>query len=222
MPGVKDLSGHRFGRLSPIKRVKALPPPSRSMVWYCQCDCGNRCLVPTSSLTSGNTRSCGCLRLELITRHGLAAHPLRRTWAAMISRCHDPEHPQFSHYGGRGIQVCDEWQGEAGLARFLSDMGERPPGLTIDRIDNDGPYTKDNCRWATYTTQLRNRRFNHLITHNGKTACISEWAETLGISHSSLSWRLMHSGMPLDKALSPGPQRSKGEHRERDRQGRFR
>ena len=219
MPSFRDVSGQRFGRLVAMERAKDNPHRPGVVVWDCLCDCGKHCLVPLSSLTSGNTRSCGCLRSELLTRHGFAKHPLRRLWAGMIERCHKPSHKQFSDYGGRGIYVCDEWRGPDGLARFISDMGPRPAGLTVDRIDNSGPYSKGNCRWATYTTQMRNRRFNHLITHDGRTACISEWAETLGISHSTLSMRI-RGGMRLEKALSPGLQWSSGEHRKREG-GRF-
>lgn len=133
----------------------------------------------------------------------------------MIERCHQPGHKQFPYYGGRGIYVCDEWRGLNGLPRFITDMGPRPAGLTIDRIDNNSGYSKDNCRWATYTTQLRNRRSNHVITYNGKTACLAEWAETIGISSAALSWRLNRSEMSLADALRPGLQWNKGKRHKR-------
>ena len=200
----KDLSGQKFGRLNVIERSPNRPTRRRETLWNCLCDCGKYVSIPGGALVSANTQSCGCLRRDLLTRHGLAAHPLRRLWLNMNERCHKPDNKQYAYYGGRGIYVCDEWRGMPdGFARFLTDMEPRPKGTTIDRIDNSGPYTKTNCRWATYTTQERNRRNNRIIIHDGQTHCLSEWAEKIGLSSAALSWRIK-SGMPLDKALRPG------------------
>ena len=199
----RDLSGQRFGRLCVIERAPDNPKRPGVTCWSCLCDCGNSLVVAGGSLASGNTKSCGCIRIELITKHGNTKHPLYETWRHMIRRCHDETNKGYRHYGARGISVCDEWRGEDGFHRFAEDMGPKPAGLTLERVDNDGPYTKENCEWATYTTQERNRRYNRLITYDGKTACLSEWAELLGLSSQALAWRI-NSGMPLDKALRPG------------------
>ena len=199
----RDLSGQRFGRLCVIERAPDNPKRPGVACWSCLCDCDNNLVVAGGSLTSGNTQSCGCIRIELITKHGNSKHPLHNTWRHMISRCYDERSPLFRYYGARGISVCAEWQGEDGFRRFLEDMGPKPAGLTLERVDNDGSYTKENCEWATYTTQERNRRYNHLVTYDGKTACIAEWAVALGISHATLSDRLS-KGMPLERAMTKG------------------
>lgn len=214
-----DLSGYRFGRLVVIERGPDRIGRRGVANWVCLCDCGKSVRVEGGALKSANTRSCGCLRRDLLTSHGLAAHPLRRLWLSMNERCHKPDHKQYSYYGGRGIYVCDEWRSPYGFARFIENMGPRPPKMTLDRIDNDGPYTKANCRWATYTTQERNRRNNRIISYDGKSACMSEWAEHLGISSAVLYQRFL-SGMSIDKALRPGLHYFRGP-RTRDTDGRY-
>lgn len=121
----------------------------------------------------------------------------------MNARCHDQTHGQWADYGGRGISVCDEWRGDTGLARFIADMGERPPKRSLDRRDNDGGYNKANCRWATKSEQNRNTRANVFLTYRGKTACVAEWANELGITRDTIGYRLK-SGMPIERVLFPG------------------
>lgn len=151
-----DITGVRSGRLVAIKPsiVKG-----RERAWLCRCDCGNETLVARSKITSGHTQSCGCFRSEQtskrFTKHGHspradAVTPTYRIWEGVLYRCkHHPE------YAGRGIGVCDRWRD---FRSFLADMGERPDGLTIERIDNDKGYEPGNCRWATYSDQNRNQR----------------------------------------------------------------
>ncbi|MEJ7685661.1 MAG: hypothetical protein WKG52_00930 [Variovorax sp.] len=110
--------------------------------------------------------------------HGLSGHELYPIWIAMNQRCHNPRSTSFSRYGGKGIAVCDAWRDS--FPRFLTDMGDRPTGLTLDRIDSRGPYSPDNCRWATYREQARNTSRNPLHTINGVTRCLAEWCEVLG------------------------------------------
>jgi hypothetical protein len=160
-----DLAGQSFGRLTAISRA----PNNRRgrAMWFCSCSCGNTTAVNASDLRYGNTKSCGCIKLQRSKEnfslgppakrsHGFSGTPPYKRYTQMIARCHNPNHSRYNDYGGRGITVCDRWR--QSFANFIADMGLPPPGLSLDRIDNDGPYCKDNCRWATPSQQMLNRR----------------------------------------------------------------
>jgi hypothetical protein len=124
-----------------------------------------------------------------------------RIWNQMLGRCHRPTHERFADYGGRGIAVCDRWR--ASLLHFIEDMGRRPSSEhQIERRDNDGPYCKDNCIWATRTEQGRNKRNNVLLTFRGKTQPLSAWAEELGLTYSTLRRRIQVHGWSTERALT--------------------
>lgn len=165
-PRGKDLRGRRFNRL--VVQTFAGYDKHFACQWRAICDCGVAIIVTTSRLTSGNTKSCGCFKRELDAtlklkpfnfRHGNAPRGAwtaeYRCWVAMLARCHNPHTKAFKDYGGRGISVCDRWRD---FANFLADMGRRPKGLTLDRINNDGNYELSNCRWATALEQRHNQR----------------------------------------------------------------
>ena len=188
----KDLTGMRFGRL--IAR-KQLPPikPRDGFRWECDCDCGGIAIVKTRLLTYKNgTRSCGCILLEknrlrpsrpsTNLKHGHTSRgvsPEYICWSSMIQRCTNQNHESFKRYGGRGIFVCQEWIDS--FERFLIDMGERPHGKSIDRIDPNGNYTKENCRWATNKEQSENKRNKRIAVAYGVTRTCKEAAEFFGI-----------------------------------------
>lgn len=161
--------GERIGRLTVVKEAK-LTDQGR---WYlCRCDCGNEITVRGASLTRNNTRSCGCLKRERVAAMGRATathghtighkpSPTFNSWSSMRDRCSRETAPAYSNYGGRGIKVCERWQHS--FENFLADMGERPEGTTLDRIDPFGDYEPGNCQWSTPTEQARNRRKTHEV-----------------------------------------------------------
>lgn len=188
-PAIRDLSGQRFGRLVAI----AIHPirKSRNVQWRCVCDCGSGVIAMSSNLSRGLTRSCGCYKRDLsIARHkthGLSRTPEYSSWRSAMTRCFNPKCAEYKYYGGRGIVMCETWR--VSFERFLQDMGPRPDGSELDRINNDGPYSPDNCRWASRVVQMRNTRQTLRITHDGITLSLTEWAERTGIPRSVLDDR---------------------------------
>ena len=200
MDVLKDLTGKRFGRWVVIHRAENR---GKSVMWECLCDCGKRKIVQGTSLKSGASTSCGCARAENHRRtHGLTNHPLYRVWQRMKGCTTSPTHQDFKHYGARGVTIHKEW--EHSFAAFYSWAIENgwKKGLEIDRIDVDGDYCPENCRFTDRSHQMMNTRRTHLLTYNGKTQSLTEWAIEMGIPVSTLYARINQYGWSVEKALN--------------------
>lgn len=194
-----DLTGQVFERLSAISFAGRVGK-KQERVWDCLCSCGNTVVVRAYSLRSGNTKSCGCLALEVRTTHGKSYSPEYMTWQAMKSRCNDSNHAKYYMYGAVGIKVDSSW--ENSFEQFFTDMGTRPSRLhTIERRDGSLGYSKSNCVWADKETQANNTKSNRPLTYNGKTQNLSRWARELGINTTTLIHRLKR-GQTVEEAFT--------------------
>jgi hypothetical protein len=189
---MENLIGEKFGRWT----VRAQAESRRKkQYWLCQCDCGTIKEVKEYNMLRGASQSCGCYKIEqaikALTKHGQSkAGKKTRTyhiWCLMRQRCYDTNNPAYPDYGGRGITVCDRWL--ESFENFYEDMGDCPKGMTIERVDNDDGYYKDNCKWVTRKEQCSNRRSNIWLTLRGERKTMSQWADKLGIKHGTLSYR---------------------------------
>lgn len=200
--------GTRFGMLKIITEVptKFMRTGGRKRYFLVQCDCGEEKEVDLGNLTSGSTKSCGCLRKKVLAEihktHGMSKDPQYKaeycTWQAMKDRCLRSGNKRYARYGGRGITICPEW---LDFSTFLHDMGKRPVGHSIGRIDNDKGYSKENCRWEPPKQQARNTSRNNFITYKGTTQCISDWEKGMGLSVGTLHYRLAR-GWTVEEALT--------------------
>lgn len=204
----------RNGRLTQVGLCfRAGNNVKRSAVFECSCS-GMRIIATVANVKSGRVRSCGCLGAESRSKntrtHGKARSKIYGIYCAMVRRCSNPNSKEFPNYGGRGIRVFQRWKS---FEAFILDMGEPENGATLDRIDVNGNYSKENCRWTSWTTQQRNRRNNRMLSFNGETMCSAEWADKTGLSQSAINLRLKR-GWSVEKTLSE-PLKSK--HLERSR-----
>lgn len=188
---MKNLVGRKFGRWT----VVGFPSKGRMA---CVCECGTKRSPLVHDVTRGASRSCGCLQREM-TGDSCRSHGMSRTiaylaWASMLSRCYNKNVANYKNYGGRGITVCRRWHK---FENFYADMGERPNGMTLHRINNDGNYTKKNCEWATRSTQNRNRRGLRMIAINGVNKCLKEWSEIYGIHYRAAMARIRIGWPPV-------------------------
>lgn len=204
-----DLTSQRFGMLTVIGAAGC--NKHGSSIWLCRCDCGVSASVTANNLKSGNTKSCGCRRGRDRRTDHIPADQYRKTrwvWEGMIRRCADPKCISFKNYGGRGIRVCDRW---LSFLNFLGDMGVRPNGCSIDRIDNDKGYQPDNCRWATRHEQNNNKRNNRALTYQGRTMSVSSWARELNIPVGTITSRITRGW--TDSKIIETPVNKKMRHR---------
>ena len=199
MGRIVDLVDQVFERLTVIHRHGK--DKHRQAIWLCVCSCGNEVKALGGNLRRGLTKSCGCLRDENRTKHGMWGTPTYWIWHGMLDRCRNHNSESYHNYGARGITVCDRW---IEFENFLEDMGERPEGLSIDRIENSGNYEPSNCRWATQKEQGRNRRDNwDPVTYKGESKLPVEFAEQYGLDPGTLKSRLLRGWSVKDAIETP-------------------
>lgn len=207
-----DLTGRKFGRLlveSPAENAYRKNGKPRRR-WNCVCDCGARKVIYGENLTQGKTLSCGCLQKERAstsrTTHGASTSHLYGVWCAMKSRCSNPTVKEYHRYGGRGITVCNDWKDSfETFAQWAYATGYDESAIrgecTLDRIDNNGSYSPDNCRWVTQKEQMNNVSYNHVYEYNGEQHSVAEWAQIYHIPYGKLLQRLTRYGYNIEKAL---------------------
>lgn len=197
MNNLRDLIGKKFGKLTIIKRVEN--DKNDRTQYLCKCDCGKEKIIRGSSITSGNTRSCGCLSGRKKTQE-LYNTRIYKIWSNIKSRCTNPNYKRFQDYGGRGISVCKDWNKFDNFKDWAMSNGYAD-NLTIDRIDNNGNYEPNNCRWVTQKINSHNKRNNLYFTHQNKTQCLKEWAEELNIDYILLYNRIIKRKWNFEKAI---------------------
>lgn len=215
-----EIVGKKFGRLTVVNLV-GVNKHKHSLVELI-CECGSTTIAEVALVKSGNTRSCGCLRrrpkprqpkltdnLVLMDKQSVGTYPKRKSstyasWKSMLERCYSQNSAGYKNYGGRGIGVCLSWR--SSFSAFVADMGQRPESLTLDRIDGNGDYCKDNCRWASREDQANNKRTNVTLSWAGQTRTLAQWARVLGVDPTTLGYRF-RAGWPVSKILGEPPRR---------------
>ena len=199
---INEFINHKFNRLMLIKEVKPHVTSGGNIQRKClfKCDCGKELEIVFSSVKNSITKSCGChskdlakkRMQELNFKHGAFSSPEYNCYQSMKKRCLNSNHKSFKHYGGRGITISENWINS--FEQFLNDMGKRP-GLnySIERINNDLGYSKENCKWATKKEQSRNLRTNRVLEFNGEKKCLAEWADFLNLSWQNLFYKIYKS-----------------------------
>lgn len=199
----EDLTGQTFNRLTAIRWVSR---ENGHQQWLWQCECGESTFALAIHVKRGHTKSCGCYRRrwgkKYVRTHKakVSGQPEYETWGGLKQRCYNSKNQGYANYGGRGILICERWLDS--FENFLADMGKRPtPKHSIERINNDGHYEPSNCRWATMKEQNRNKRDNKLLTFEGQTMCVSDWAAHLNVPRPRLQSRLYY-GWTVERALT--------------------
>lgn len=203
-----NLIGERFGRWTVIGFAENTSKTSRGRRWFCRCDCGTERVVKAQSLLSGKSKSCGCLHSDVMksvgkqynTKHGMTNTRLYRIHRHIINRCTNPNDIRYNNYGGRGITMCNEWFDFETFAKWALDNGYND-NVSIDRIDVNGNYCPENCRWASNLEQANNRTSNKMYTFNGETHNIKQWSEIYNIPYKKL-WKRLYRGWDISRALT--------------------
>lgn len=190
--------GKTFGQLTVLREIDTPRNSGRRVI--ARCSCGTEKTFFAQNIRRGLSTNCGCTRYTSAARtHGKSHTPEHRAWSSMITRCTNPKSSQFNNYGGRGITVCERWRS---FAAFFEDVGSKPsPSHSLDRIDTNGNYEPGNVRWATARVQAQNKRDTVLVTHNGTTLTLCEWAEQLSIRRGTLYYRLYIAGWSIADSL---------------------
>lgn len=202
-----NLIGQKFGRLLVVGVGEYYVSPKGAKVkqWECKCDCGNTTFASTIQLHDGKKKSCGCLTKESATlkskTHGMYGSRLYNIYSSMVQRCTNPNNTDFHNYGGRGITVCEEWLDFENFKKWAIENGYADD-LTIDRADVNGNYEPSNCRWTSSKKQNNNRRNNRLLTFNGETHTMAEWADITGIRYAVLACRIINHKWSVERALT--------------------
>jgi len=204
-PGARiDLTGQRFGRLV-VLGIASYDEKTYTKKWLCRCDCGKKIEVSGGNLRSGHSKSCGCLRRDICikasTAHGKSRTRLYSIWIGMRKRCKDKNQKNYRLYGGRGIKVCDEWEKNFTVFETWALNNGYAENLSIDRIDSNGNYEPSNCRWATDEVQSNNTRTNHIITFDGETHTVAEWARIKSLKPNVIYNRLFMGWKPEDAII---------------------
>lgn len=206
MGNLIDISGEKFNKLTAIKPSKRYK--SGNVIWLCRCECGKECEVSGYLLRSGRQKSCGCSASERMTKlnkkHEGYGTRLYEIWRQMHRRCYGESSKAYKDYGGRGITICKEWKDDFSAFRTWAEGNGYTEALTIDRIDVNGNYEPNNCRWANKKTQANNRRNNRRVEYGGQSHTISEWADLLGVEQKHLRYLLNKNGWDLNKAIKRG------------------
>lgn len=197
--------GYKFDRLTVVEDCGVqIVSKKKQRVWKCKCVCGNIVFVTTSKLNNGSKRSCGCLMIESLGigsfKHGKSHSKEFNTWMGIKQRCCNSNYHSYKNYGGRGIKVCDRWL--QSFENFYADMGEAPIGFSIDRIDVNGNYCPENCRWVDSKTQQYNKRNTFKITFNNVTETLSYWSEKTGIRAKTIHARIHDLKWSVERALT--------------------
>ena len=199
----KEMIGKKFERLTVIEEIGR--NNSRAIIWRCKCDCGAETKATTSQLKSGAIKSCGCYQRDILsgksTSHGMSRTRIYRIWQDAKTRCNNPNTPYYFKYGGRGIKLTEQWNDFEPFMKWALANGYQD-NLTLDRIDVNGNYEPDNCRWITNREQQFNKRTNHYLAFDGKTQTITQWAEELNMNPKTLQARIMDYHWLTEKALT--------------------
>lgn len=207
-----DITGNRYGMLTAIKPMGERDP-SGAVVWEFVCDCGKHKAISSNPVKCGRVKSCGCA----YRTHAMTGTRLYDIWVNMRQRCSNPKYTGFKWWGGKGVSVCEEWDNSFNAFSAWAMSSGYKDNLTIDRIDGNGNYTPNNCRWATYSQQARNTSRNRKITAFGKTMLLCEWEELTGFSQYMIALRIDRYGFTPERALTKKPRASKAEIEEAKR-----